>query len=163
MSTFDELIGDVLRREGGYVNHKFDRGGATNYGITQRVYSDWSGTAGRDIRNMEKTEAVKIYFDLYWKPAKCEQLPAAIRGIHFDSAVNHGVGRAAKLLQTAAAVDVDGVIGKNTLAAVHATHPELLKFRYVAERYKFYGDIIQRDRSQLAFMAGWMARMEHFS
>lgn len=163
MSTFDELIGDVLRREGGYVNHRSDRGGPTNYGITQRVYSDWSGTAGRDIRNMEKTEAVKIYFDLYWTPAKCEQLPAAIRGIHFDSAVNHGVGRAAKLLQTAAAVDVDGVIGKNTLAAVHATHPELLKFRYVAERYKFYGDIIQRDRSQLVFMAGWMARMEHFS
>ena len=94
MSEFDALIGPLLQREGGYVDHKADRGGATNYGITQRVYSDWSNTTGRDVRAMQKGEAVKIYFDLYWKPAKCDQLPEQIREIHFDSAVNHGVGRA---------------------------------------------------------------------
>lgn len=160
--TFEELIGPLLEREGGYVNHKNDRGGATNYGITQRVYSDWKGEPLADVKAMQKYEAKQIYFELYWKPAKCELLPNVIREIHFDAAVNHGMGRAAKLLQVAAAVAVDGVIGKNTLAAAGATHPELLKFRYVAARYKFYGDIIRRDRSQLEFMAGWMARMDHF-
>lgn len=163
MSEFDALIGPLLQREGGYVDHKDDRGGATNYGITQRVYSDWSGISGRDVRAMQKGEAVKIYFDLYWKPAKCEQLPEQIREIHFDSAVNHGVGRAVKLLQSALGVTVDGVIGGKTIGAADAMDYALLKARYTVERYKFYGGIVARDKSQLVFIVGWMNRMLEFT
>ena len=44
---FDQLVDRVLEREGGYVNHPDDRGGPTNYGITQRVYSDWLASKGQ--------------------------------------------------------------------------------------------------------------------
>ena len=37
----DDLISDIIRREGGYVNHPDDRGGPTNYGITQATLSEW--------------------------------------------------------------------------------------------------------------------------
>jgi len=37
MANIDELIEDVIEREGGYVNHPADRGGATNWGITEAV------------------------------------------------------------------------------------------------------------------------------
>ena len=37
MTNIDELIDDVIEREGGYVNHPADRGGPTNWGITEAV------------------------------------------------------------------------------------------------------------------------------
>lgn len=160
--TFDDIIPRILEREGGYVDHPADRGGATNYGITQRVYREWKGNPSADVKGMTKAEAKDIYHAYYWNPCKAEWLPNSIRDIHFDAAVNHGVARAAKLLQTAAAVTVDGAIGKNTINAANALNPELLKLRYAVARYKFYGEIVQRDRSQTAFIAGWMARMAHF-
>lgn len=164
--TFDDLIGDVLKREGGYVNHKDDRGGATNMGITQRTYSMWRNTHGgtyADVRDITREEAKAIYRYNYWSPAKCDLLPGSVRDIHFDAAVNHGPRRAAQLLQDAVRVEPDGAIGQKTLAAVAKMSDDTLRARYIAARYRFYGEIIQRDRSQLIFMAGWMRRMEDFA
>lgn len=164
--TFDELIDPLLDREGGYVSHPADRGGATNYGITQRVLTNWQSARARgykDVRGITRDEASEIYRTLYWNAARCDELPDAIREIHFDAAVNHGPTRANKLLQAAAGVTQDGVIGEQTMAAVAEMDGRLLKARYLAARYRFYGDIINRDRSQLVFMAGWMNRMKHFA
>lgn len=166
MTGFYDMIGPLLDREGGYVNHKSDRGGATNKGITQATYSQWRGNHGmswRDVSHLTTDEAEKIYRELYWIPARCDDVPELIRELHFDAAVNHGVTRASKLLQEAAGVEQDGRIGPKTLEAVGSMDQALLKARYVIARYKFYGAIINRDRSQLAFIAGWLARMAHFS
>ena len=164
--TFDDLIKPLLKREGGYVSHPNDKGGATNFGITQKVFSDWLASNAqqyRSVKSLTEDEAIKIYFDLYWTNAKCDLLPSSVVDIHFDASVNHGVGRAAKLLQGAAGTTQDGVIGPGTLKAVAAMSPDLLRMRYIAMRYRFYGLIIQRDRSQLAFIVGWMSRMAEFS
>lgn len=161
MTTYNEIIPRILEREGGFVDHKNDRGGPTNYGITQRVYREWKG-ADADVKNITKSEASQIYLEYYWKPSKAELLPESIRDIHMDAAVNHGVSRANKLLQAAAGVDQDGVVGNKTLEAVNEMDARLLKCRYIAARYAFYGQIILRDRSQTAFIAGWMARMKEF-
>ena len=166
MNEFDDIIGHVLEREGGYVNHKNDRGGATNYGVTQKVFADWLASHAmtyRDVRSLTVDEAIKIYFELYWKNAHCDVLPPSVRDIHFDAAVNHGVRRAALLLQGAAGATQDGIIGKQTLKAVLDINADLLRMRYIAMRYRFYGAIIQRDRSQMVFIAGWMKRMEGFA
>ena len=163
---FDDLIGPLLEREGGYVNHAADRGGETNFGITQRALSAWQASRGqqwRSVRSLTRDDAVEIYFQLYWKAAHCDALPDSVRDIHFDSAVNHGVARAARLLQAAAGATIDGVIGAQTLQAASAIDPALLRMRYIVARYRMYGSIIQRDRTQLAFAAGWMRRMDEFS
>lgn len=162
---FDDLIGPLLEREGGYSNRKADRGGPTNMGVTQRVFDEWLGSHGkpvRDVKTLTRDEAVSLYFELYWKKSNCHALPPAVREIHFDAAVNHGVVRAAKLLQDAAGATADGVIGKATLAAVFAMPPLLLLARYAVMRYRFYGKIIARDKSQLENISGWLNRMEHF-
>ena len=163
--TFDEAIKPLLKREGGYVNHKSDRGGATNHGITQSTFSDWlsrHGQGWRDVKSLTVTEAAKIYQDNYWTPAKCDLLPDILREIHFDAAVNHGVIRAAKLLQQAVGVTDDGIIGPATLRAIANTSNGYMLARYAAVRYRFYGEIIKRDRSQLVFITGWMDRMSEF-
>lgn len=165
-ADFADLINPLLKREGGYVNHPSDRGGATNHGITQRTYTAWlidRGLGYMDVRAMSIVEAVEIYRERYWRPSMCEILPSEIRGIHFDAAINHGVRRAAMLLQESVGVKQDGVIGRVTLAAVAAIGGDLIRARYLAARYRFYGQIIRRDRSQLEFIVGWMARMEDFA
>lgn len=163
---FDDLIGHVLEREGGYVDHHADRGGPTNFGITQRVYSDWLAVRGmtwKNVRELTQDEAVRIYFANYWQKAGCAALPPKVRDVHFDAAVNHGVRRAAMMLQMAAGATQDGLIGKQTMAAVAAMNADLLRYRYIVVRYRFYGKIVNRDRSQIAFIAGWMRRMEDFA
>ncbi|MGL5838096.1 MAG: glycosyl hydrolase 108 family protein, partial [Sphingorhabdus sp.] len=35
--NIDDLIDEVIEREGGYVHHPADRGGPTNWGITEAV------------------------------------------------------------------------------------------------------------------------------
>jgi len=163
--NFDDVIGALLKREGGYVDHPHDHGGATNFGITQGVFTEWLARQGRpwrSVKNMSEDDASRIYFMQYWLPAKCTDLPPGIRSIHFDSAVNHGVARAARLLQEAAGAEPDGVIGSKTMASIALMSPELLKSRYVSMRYRFYGRIIKRDRSQLDFIVGWLSRMEEF-
>lgn len=164
--TFDECVNKVLKREGGYSDHKADRGAATNMGITQRVYTMWRNLRGlgyMDVRGLTHSEARLIYLENYWIPARCDDLPLGIRDIHFDAAVNHGVRRAALLLQEAAQVDQDGYIGPQTIGAAQAMVTGYLRARYIAARYRFYGEIINRDRSQLAFIVGWMNRMQEFA
>jgi lysozyme family protein len=39
--NFERALAAVLVHEGGYVNHPKDPGGATNKGVTQRVYDDY--------------------------------------------------------------------------------------------------------------------------
>ena len=54
----DEIIDDILRREGGYVDHPLDRGGPTNFGITQ-ITLDALGVP-RSVRDLTIEEARRI-------------------------------------------------------------------------------------------------------
>ena len=60
----DTLIDAVLRREGGYVNHPADPGGATNKGVTQAVYNAWRKArkqAAQSVKLISDTEVAAIY------------------------------------------------------------------------------------------------------
>ena len=41
MNAIEQILDDILRREGGYVNHPADRGGPTNFGITAQTLGNW--------------------------------------------------------------------------------------------------------------------------
>ena len=38
LTEFEDIIAVVLKHEGGFVDDPDDRGGATNWGVTQKVY-----------------------------------------------------------------------------------------------------------------------------
>ena len=72
--AFVDALPFILQWEGGYVNHPADPGGATNKGVTQKVYDAWRGAKGlaaRDVRQLEEAELQAIYEGGYWVPPKC--------------------------------------------------------------------------------------------
>lgn len=103
MTAFDKALAQVLKWEGGYVEHPADPGGATAYGVTQATYDAWrrkQGTEVRPVREIDRSEVEAIYWQQYWLRAGCDQLePAALALVVFDAAVNSGVGAALKWLQ----------------------------------------------------------------
>ena len=168
------MILDVLKHEGGYVNHKADRGGATNYGITQATLSIWLGRPAtiQDVKNLTKETAAKIYKKNYYYNPKIDLLPDEIEPILFDVAVNSGPGRAIRMLQQILfdkgypVGAADGVIGKNTIkysySWVGATGGDIAINTIVDYRVKFYKKLIANNPSQKVFEKGWMARAESF-
>ena len=108
---FEPALAFVLRWEGGLVDNPADPGGRTNKGITQKVYDAWrqqQGEPPRDVQQIEDSEVSTIYQAQYWTPASCESLAAPLALAEFDTAVNMGVGRAIRFLQTAVKCTADG-------------------------------------------------------
>ena len=60
----ERLLEALIEREGGYVDHPADRGGATRFGITEAV-ARAHGYRG-PMRLLPRDEALAIYRRLYW-------------------------------------------------------------------------------------------------
>jgi len=120
--NYDKILQLTLSSEGRYSNNPKDRGGATNYGISQRSLSVFLGRAAtvQDVRELTLKEARQIYHSKYWMPIKGNLLPSGIDAVVFDYAVNSGVKRSIKLLQELVGTKQDGVIGSKTLAAIRS-------------------------------------------
>lgn len=63
--AFDAAFQEILRIEGGYVNHPNDRGGATRYGITQATAKQF-GHKG-SMLELTVGKAKEIYYKGYWQ------------------------------------------------------------------------------------------------
>lgn len=153
MSKFAEYVERVLAHEGGYVNHKKDPGGATNYGITQRV-ARAHGYMG-DMRNLPRSTAIDIYRKDYWEAVKGDELPPAVAWQVFDAGVNHGVTRAIRWLQEAVGTRQDGIIGPMTLSAAKRQGEAAVVLAFNAVRLKFYASLATWP----TFGKGWARRV----
>lgn len=176
---FDDAFKIVLGFEGGYVNDPADRGGETNYGITEGTLNAayQAGLVGHnDIKKLTIDEAKVIYKANYWDKSKCDELPVPLDYLVFDASVNHGIGGAGKLLQRsinrcikANKVTVDGAIGPLTLSALGeylgkykstCLFPvELICHVFLLERVELYNSIIRKDSTQKSFIHGWLNRI----
>lgn len=118
---FGTCVAEVLRHEGGYVDHPRDPGGCTHRGITRGTLEGWrrEPVTCAEVRALTEAEARAIYRAHYWNTMQGDQVPAGIDLILFDAAVNSGRRRAVLWLQEAlGGIAVDGVIGPQTLGAV---------------------------------------------
>ena len=154
--TFAACIQPILVSEGGYVDDPDDRGGATNFGITEATLASWRGhpITPDDVRAMTVDEAKAIYQANYYNPAHGPDLPAGLDLMAFDAAVNSGVGRAIMLLQAAVGTPVDGHYGPNTAAAVARTPARQAIDAFHAAHEVFY----QGRATFWKFGKGWLAR-----
>jgi len=130
MSLKSEIIAHIIKVEGGYVNDPHDSGGATKYGITEKVARDY-GYAGA-MKSLPKSLAEQIYSTRYWDSLKLDDIEAVAPSLAHelaDSGVNVGVYQATIWLQWALNglnrqgndypdLMEDGVLGSQTLDAL---------------------------------------------
>lgn len=163
--TFDQALAHILSLEGGWSDDPFDPGGPTNKGITLTDYArerrvtvtaENFAALKAELRSIPDRLVRDIYLSRYWRPACCPDLPPQLALMHFDAAVNQGVTGAARMLQEALGVDVDGEIGPITLGAAQA--------RPVRSTLEVYTEIRRRRYRALAhfwrFGRGWLRRVD---
>lgn len=165
MKGLDDALEFLLAEEGGWSNHPADKGGATMYGVTQAVYDDYRTRlvkkAKQSVKKITKEEARQVYDILYWRAAGCDRLPWPFSYVTFDAAVNSGVSRGVRWLQSGLKVDQDGKIGPKTIAAAQRAVEEgdsQALLGVVDARVEFLARLVQRSPSQAAFLLGWWRR-----
>lgn len=141
----------LITKEGSsYENDPDDSGGETKFGIDKESHPDV------DIRNLTRDRARQIYWTEYWNAVHAEELPVGVGEVVADIGVNNGKDRAARWLQQAVCVTVDGKIGRNTLqGAAEANKHELID-TLLCRRDRFYRSIARG--SQAKYLKGWLSR-----
>jgi len=161
-AALESALKFVLRWEGGFVDHPNDPGGRTNKGVTQKVYDGWrarQGLARQDVKLIIDTEVHAIYATDYWLPPRCDRLETPLDTVQFDTAVNMGVGRAVRFLQSALGCAVDGDFGPGTERAVAGCDAGSVVAAYCKRREAFYTSLAQNNPKLAVFLKGWMNRL----
>jgi lysozyme family protein len=158
MTNFRRAVDIVIGLEGG-DRLITDTGGLTKWGISQRAYPRLN------IAALTRAEAEAIYKRDYWDKVRADELAHPLALFVFDAAVNQGVGRAKKMLQKAvnqmsnADLEVDGVLGPRTMAAVSSIHPRELAVNFMTRRVMRY-IILTHFRT---YGKGWLNRLFRIS
>ena len=171
--TIEEMLNTILKHEGGFVNDPDDRGGATNFGVTQATYSEWLGRKATvdEVRRMDIDTAKEIYRANYYFKPRINGFPEPSQAQIFDCAVNHGQKRAIKFVQTVVnladieLIVVDGLNGPKTMKAAERAYEAMGGYFINAiadERIDFYHRIVAHNSSQKKFLKGWLRRANSF-
>lgn len=164
VENWEKSFAEVLKSEGGYVNDPHDHGGETNLGVTKAAWAEYMGRPIADGEMKALTpDIVKPFYKIrYWDKCKCDSLSAGVDYMVFDLAVNGGVGRGAKMLQTVVGVNADGAIGPATLAALAALKddPKVLIGKMSQYKESFYKAIVAAKPDQAKFLKGWLNRIQ---
>lgn len=170
--TLESIIEGILGKEGGFVDHPDDRGGATNWGITERVARD-HGFMG-DMRDLTRAEAKRILEADYWFKPRLNRVADISLSVAIelaDTGVNMGPAFPARTLQRwlnafngrEPELAVDGVIGPRTLAAltqfVQARGKDgeevLVKALNCTQGHR-YLELTESRRANESFIFGWV-------
>jgi len=183
MQSVSQIAREIVAREGGFVDDPDDPGGATKYGVTlttlQRLGLDLDHDGDVDVADLQKVNperAAELFLTHYFARPGIDKLPEMLQASVFDMFVNAG-GNAIRILQNllndmGLDVDVDGVLGPDTLAAAQqATRlaPHHLADAYGIARRNYYyrlGDNRVQSRKfarrRDGGKGGWIIRAEAF-
>lgn len=155
--NFDLFLTEVLKHEGGYVDHPKDPGGATNLGITIGTLSSWLGRSATkaEVKALTVKDVAPIYRKNYWDRIRGDDLPPGVDTSTGDFAVNSGVSRAVTYLQEVVGAAPDGKIGPLTLAAVRAMPATDVVNKLCDKRLNF----LRRLSTFPTFGKGWTTRV----
>lgn len=152
MANFNTFIAQLLKHEGGFVNHPNDPGGATNKGITLATWRSYGRDIDgdgdidvNDLRLLTNADATRVYKQMYWDVIAGDQLVSqSLAEILFDHGVNAGPWRAISMVQEILNRDfgrslvVDGKIGPVTVNAINNVNQNKLYNKFYDYREAYY-------------------------
>lgn len=154
VGNFDAAFTIVLGVEKGFVDNPVDPGGATRFGITERVARKHGYLA--DMDKLPLPLAQHIAAVEYWMPIRGDALPQELAFQVFDASYNSGPTQAIKWLQQALGVDSDGIFGVSTTTALaSAGDVDKIVMRFDARRLMFMASLPQWPE----FARGWARRI----
>lgn len=174
MTPFQKAFQHTVGIEGGYSNDPADPGGATKFGITERVARE-NGYQG-DMRDLPLEFAEAVYKARYWDLIRLDSVAALSVPVAcelFDTAVNCGVAFAAKSFQQALNafnreqkdyedIAVDALIGPATIRALRtflstrgAAGEQVFLTALNVLQGAYYIQIAERRPASEKFLYGW--------
>jgi lysozyme family protein len=169
MADFDKAICKLLKVEGGFSNSKYDSGGKTKYGITEKVArkNKYKG----DMECMSLEFAIIIYKKDYWDVMKLDLIDSqSIAEEMFDTGVNCGISTAIMFLQMSLNalnrlekdwkdIKEDGAMGPRTIMMVNIAsiikEDTVLKALNVLQGAK-YIEMVRKNPKNEMNLAGWL-------
>jgi lysozyme family protein len=170
MAKFENFAGKLLRLEGGYVNHPLDKGGPTKYGVILSVWKEYGHDKdgdgdidAEDIKKLTEEDARYIAKKIFWDYFLADHISnESVAEFIVDWGYNSGRKTVAKIVQRLINVEVDGIVGIQTLRAINTGDQERLFNLLKIERKVFLNNIIRRKPDQIVFYDGWMNRVNSF-
>lgn len=189
MAIFNEAYEITLNHEGGYSNDPDDAGGETYKGVSRKYHPSWPGWKVIDGAKSAPTFPDCIQYDSelnhmimefykasYWDRFWGDQIISqAIANEVFDTAVNMGVTRSVKFLQSGlnllnrnqlnySDIVEDGKFGRATMNALNSysymdDESHLLKILNVLQGMH-YINYMKKSPTQEKYARGWMARVK---
>ena len=164
-SDLDDFIRDIIRREGGYVNHPADRGGPTKYGITIANYRRWIKTSkaiAGELSRITVDDAIKFY-RWYFADCRIDDLPVELLPLALDLCTLHsprGVGTI--LNRVADCYDTTRPRGQVFHSLVEQFGPRTTEALITLSRVAYFRELCNLEPNQKAFLLGWLNRCAEF-
>jgi len=122
-----------------------------------------------NLKALTDEQAAMIYKPLYWDKVHGDEIAQQeLANIVFDFQVNAG-GNASKLLQrvlndlgASPPLDVDGIIGRGTMAMLNSMDQAEVYRHYKQGRIEYYENLVARRSALGKFLRGWLNRVNTF-
>lgn len=157
--TLESLYGRA--RQKGLVNDPQDLGGLTLVGVTLSTFRSAYGSSKTpsDLKGMTFAQWEHVFKVMFWDKWKADQIENQnVANMLVDWLWCSGA-YAIKIPQSVLRVDVDGVVGPKTIAAVNKCDPETLFKRLKTERLEFLKRICKSRPQNKKFLKGWQNRV----
>jgi len=158
--SFDEILKQVLKFEGGLKLHKNPTEDMETYaGIYRKAHPEWEGWKWIDRGERPPFDLVKqFYYENYYKPFENIENDK-VRALLFETAVNLGVRQAVKIAQRLLGLSTDGIIGPKTLKALNSVNPDDFLRDYTLARIAFYTSLANKNPKRYGiYLRGWINR-----
>jgi lysozyme family protein len=156
-----DIIDGILAREGlKFTDRPDDKGGPTFCGITLATLRAWrapAATSVDDLKSLDPQTVRSIYQHMYvTAPGFGQIADQALQALVVDAGVQHSQEEAAKMVQRAVGVIVDGHLGAVSLSAINSHEATSLRMLVCGARIRLYGALVAHDpKLTLARAAGY--------